>query len=79
MDNIITLFYMKKSGVIKCYCSGKQTLDYYGPEKEDVVDLINYVYVEYDEFLLKNIKDYKVINGKVEFVKEDTNIKVLEV
>lgn len=77
MENILTLFYMKKSGVIKCYCSGKQTLDYYGDEKEDVEGFIDYIYVEHNEFLLKNIKDYKVINGKVEFIKEDTTINIL--
>lgn len=69
MEKILTLFYMKKSGVIKCFCSGKQTLDYYGDEKEDIEDVIDYIYVEYDEFLLKNLQDFRVENGKVVFIK----------
>lgn len=69
MEKILTLFYMKKSGVIKCFCSGKQTLDYYGDEKEDIENVIDYIYVEYDEFLLKNLQDFRVENGKVVFIK----------
>lgn len=69
MEKILTLFYMKKSGVIKCFCSGKQTLDYYGDEKEDIEGVIDYIYVEYDEFLLKNLQDFRVENGKVVFIK----------
>lgn len=76
MEKVLTLFYMKKSGVIKCFCSGKQTLDYYGDEKEDVEGVIAYVYVEYDEFLLKNLQDFRVENGKVVF-KKNVEIKLI--
>lgn len=76
MEKILTLFYMKKSGVIKCFCSGKQTLDYYGDEKEDIEDVIDYIYVEYDEFLLKNLQDFRVENGKVVFIK-NVEIKLI--
>lgn len=76
MEKILTLFYMKKSGVIKCFCSGKQTLDYYGDEKEDIENVIDYIYVEYDEFLLKNLQDFRVENGKVVFIK-NVEIKLI--
>lgn len=76
MEKVLTLFYMKKSGVIKCFCSGKQTLDYYGDEKEDIEDVIDYIYVEYDEFLLKNLQDFRVENGKVVFIK-NVEIKLI--
>lgn len=76
MEKILTLFYMKKSGVIKCFCSGKQTLDYYGDEKEDIEGVIDYIYVEYDEFLLKNLQDFRVENGKVVF-KKNVEIKLI--
>lgn len=72
MDEILTLFYMKSSGVIKCYCSGKQTLDYYGAEKVDVEPLIDYIYVKFDQFLLNNLSQYKVVNGKVELIQPAT-------
>lgn len=72
MDDILTLFYMKKSGVIKCFCSGKQTLDYYGEEKVDVEPLMGFIYVNYDEFLINNLNSFRVLNGKVEMVNKPT-------
>lgn len=76
MDDIITLFYNRNTGLVKCYCSGKQTLDYYGPERPDVEPYMDFIYVKYNEFLLNNFKNYRVVNGKVEFIQPE-NIETI--
>lgn len=68
MDDTLTLFYLKKSGAVKCFCSGKQTLDYYGSEKEDIEEIMDFIYVKFDDFLITNFKNYIVKDGKVEFI-----------
>ncbi len=39
--NKITLFFMKSSGRIKGFCSGIQTMSYFGDEKEDYSKIID--------------------------------------
>lgn len=71
IDEILTLFYDKNTGLVKCFCSGKQTLDYYGPEKQYVEPYMDFIYVKYNEFLINNFKNYRVINGKVELIQPE--------
>lgn len=67
MDDIVTLFYMKRTGRIKAYCSGAQTMAFYGDDAEDYSIIMDCIVVPYDEFIVTNREYHKVINGVVKF------------
>lgn len=65
--NKITLFFMKSSGKIKGFCSGIQTMNYFGDEKEDYSKIIDYLIVTEDEININNRDYYRVENNKLIF------------
>lgn len=70
MPEKMTLYYMKRTGKVKGYCTGEQTMAFYGEDEEDYKEIMNFIQVPYDPFIIENRDYYKVENGKVIFTKE---------
>ena len=65
----ITLFYLKRTGKVKCFCTGEQSMEYFADEKEDIALIMDFIIIDYDEFVIKNYDYYKVIEGNLIFDK----------
>ncbi|MGL4801859.1 MAG: hypothetical protein ACRC18_06310 [Cetobacterium sp.] len=63
VDPKMTLFYSLSTGKIKQYCTGVQTLDYFGEDKRDYN--YGYLVVDNDEFITRNLENFIVENGEV--------------
>lgn len=73
MPEKMTLFYMKRTGRVKGYCTGEQTMAFYGEDEEDYSEIMDYIQVDYDQFVIANRDYYKVVNGGLVFMKEVIN------
>ena len=64
----ITLFYSLNTGKIKQYCTGVQSMDYFGEDKNDY----NYgvLVVENDSYITKNIDKFIVENGELVMISQ---------
>lgn len=73
IDKEITLFYSLSTGKIKQYCTGIQTMDFFGEDKEDY----NYgvLVVENDSYITKNIDKFIVENGELVIVPQTISNK----
>lgn len=69
MGEKLTLFYSKRTGKVKCFCTGEQSMEYFADDKEDMELIMDFIVVEYDEFIVKNYNYYKVLNGELIFDK----------
>lgn len=47
-DNFVTLFYNKRLGIIKAYCTGKQDMSYFGEEQQDFELIYDFIVVPRD-------------------------------
>ncbi|MDU2106312.1 hypothetical protein [Clostridium sp.] len=65
----ITLFYLKRTGKVKCFCTGEQSMEYFADEKEEMALIMDFIIIDYDEFVIKNYDYYKVIEGNLIFDK----------
>lgn len=65
MEEKMTLFYLKRTGAIKCFCSGEQTMAFYGDEREDYEPIIGCITIPFNEFIMNNRQSFKVENGQV--------------
>lgn len=65
-DKELTLFYSLETGKIKQYCTGVQSMDYFGEDKKDY----NYgiLIVENDSFITQNLDQFKVENGELSYI-----------
>lgn len=61
----LTIFYNKRTGTIKEICGGKQTMDWFGDEKQDYDLILDYIIVEFDQFILANFHLFSVVDGKL--------------
>ncbi|MFQ9544980.1 MAG: hypothetical protein ACLR02_08190 [Clostridium sp.] len=64
MDKL-TLFYLKDNGNIKGFCSGIQSLDYFGSDKESYSKIFECIVIDFDEEIVRNYEKYKIENNKV--------------
>ena len=73
VDKEITLFYSLNTGKIKQYCTGVQSMDYFGEDKNDY----NYgvLVVENDSYIKKNIDKFIVENGELVIVPQTISNK----
>lgn len=62
-DKELTLFYSKSTGKVKYYCTGIQTMDYFGEDKEDYN--YNVLVVENDSFITQHLDDFVVENNEL--------------
>ena len=72
----MTLFYLKRTGAIKGFCTGVQSMDFYGDEKQDYELIMDCIVIPYNEFLIDNRQYFKVINGELVFT-QDFNLSQL--
>ena len=61
----ITIFYNKRTGSIKELCSGIQTMDWFGAEKEDYEHIFDCLVVELDEYVLNNFTQFEIVEGEL--------------
>ena len=73
VDKEITLFYSLSTGKIKQYCTGIQSMDYFGEDKNDY----NYgvLVVENYSYITKNIDKFIVENGELVIVPQTISNK----
>lgn len=76
MDKI-TIFYNKRSGIIKEACSGEQNMSYFGVEQEDYEKIFDFLIVEYDEFVFKNLGSLEVIEGRLKLITQSVPTQYL--
>lgn len=56
----MTLFYSKRSGDIQTFCSGIQDMNFFDENKKDYEIIWDFLIVDKDNFVLENIKLFKV-------------------
>ena len=61
----LTIFYNKRTGTIKEICGGEQTMDWFGAEKQDYGLILDYVIVDFDQFIITNFHNLNVIDGEL--------------
>lgn len=66
----LTIFYNKRTGTIKEMCTGEQTMNWFGEEKQDYEKIFDYIVLDYDDYILKNMEQFEVVNGEVKLKKE---------
>ena len=59
----MTIFYNKRTGSIKELCSGIQTMDWFGAEKEDYEQIFDCLVVDLDQYVLNNFTQFEVVEG----------------
>lgn len=59
----MTIFYNKRTGSIKELCSGIQTMDWFGAEKEDYEQIFDCLVVDLDQYVLSNFTQFEVVEG----------------
>ena len=69
----MTIFYNKRTGNIKELCSGTQTMDWFGAEKEDYAQIFDCLVVESDEYVLNNFTQFEIIEGALK-LKQATDL-----
>ena len=58
-----------KTGKVKCYCGGIQDMNYFGEDKEDYN--YDYIVVDYDNFIIRNFENFKVVDKTLIFEQVD--------
>lgn len=71
--NKLTIFYSLTTKKPKVYCTGIQTMDYFGEDKHDY----NYgvLVTDYDEFIINNFNNLIVENGTLIFKNDNYIMK----
>lgn len=59
MDKL-TIFYSKNSGIITGFCSGEQSMDFYGVLKDDYSVIFDFIIVNNDMNVINNANNFKV-------------------
>ena len=66
-ESKMTIFYSKRTGEIQTFCTGVQDMSFFSKNSEDYKIIWDYVVVDYNNFVIKNINSFVV----------DTNTKEL--
>lgn len=61
----LTIFFNKRTGTIKEICGGKQSMEWFGDEKQDYELMLDFIIVEFDQFILANFNRFSVIDGEL--------------
>lgn len=69
MENSMTLFYSKRTGEIKGWCSGIQNMSFYGDDAEDYSIIWDFVVLPKDTNVMQNSAMFKI----------NTETKILEI
>ncbi len=65
MFDKLTIFYNKRTGSIKELCSGEQSMDWFGEEREDYELIFDYIIIDYDEYIMQNLHQFEVVDGAI--------------
>lgn len=83
-EKSMTLFYSKRTGIIKGYATGIQDMSFYGNNAEDFSIIWDYIVVEKDRQVLDNIEKF-IINTETreleilpEYIFDPKNYKTAE-
>lgn len=71
MDNVLTIFYNKRTGEVKELCSGKQNFDWFGGEAQDYELIFDFIIVDFDQYILENYMSMKIIGGELKAKQEE--------
>ena len=56
----MTVFYMKSDGSIVNFSTGIQDMNFYGEHKEDYSKIYDFIVVDFDDYVMNNLKDFYV-------------------
>jgi len=76
-ENILTIFYNKRTGSIKELCGGKQNMGWFGNEQQDYEQIFNYVHVDFDSYIIENYMNMMIVDGQVKLIQKDVPDKYL--
>ena len=60
---MMTIFYMKSNGKIKVCLTGEHYFSIFGEEEEDYELIYNRIVFPQDDFVIRNLLDYRVLSG----------------
>lgn len=69
----MTIFYNKRLGSIQAIAGGTQDMSYFGEEEEDFKVIYDYMVVDNDEYIIKNLSNFIVVNRQLK-LKDSSNI-----
>ena len=77
---IITIYYSKLTGEIYTVVKAENKYNYERFEKfaEDMKQILDIIYVQYNENLFYNYNSYRVVNGEVVLKEEANTINTIE-
>ena len=59
-ESKMTIFYSKRTGEIQTFCTGVQDMSLFSKNEDDYKIIWDYVVVNYDNFVIKNINSFIV-------------------
>lgn len=77
MDEIMTIYYNRRTGAVKEMCGGVQGYDWFGDEAEDFKQIFDYIVVDYDTYVVSNFFDFEVKNGELKLIRSNIPDKYL--
>ena len=77
---IITVYYSKFTGEIYTVVKAENKYNYqrFGKFAEDMKQILDIIYVQYNENLFYNYNSYRVVNGEVVLKEEANTINTIE-
>ena len=73
----LTVYYNRRTGVIKELCGGEQDMTWFGEEQEDYELIFDYLVVEYEGYVLSNPHQFIVLDGELKLNSESSLSKYL--
>lgn len=70
MEEKMTLFYSKRTGEIKSFCTGIQNMSYFGADEEDYTLIWECIVVDKDDYVLSNRNKFIIENLQIK-IKSD--------
>ena len=64
----LTIFYNKRTGSIKELCGGEQDMEWFGEEAQDYELILDYLIVDFDQYIIENFKQLQVIDGSLKII-----------
>ena len=77
---IITIYYSKLTGEIYTVVKAENKYDYerFGKFEQEMSQILDIIYVQYNENLFYNYNSYRVVNGEVVLKEEANTINTIE-
>ena len=74
---MLTVFFNKRTGIIKELCGGEQSMAWFGEEQEDYGLIFDCLVVEHDDYVLSNPHQFIVLDGELKLNSEASLSKYL--